>query len=60
MKKYIAPEIEIEDIFSEDIITNSPGLLGIFMVKAPEMANATVESDEEYGAVVNGDVSGLQ
>lgn len=55
MKKYIAPEIEIDDIFSEDIITDSPGLFGI--IKAPGII--TVESDGEYDAVVNGNVNDL-
>ena len=55
MKKYIAPEIEIEDIFSEDIITYSPGILGI--IKAP--GNITAESDGKGGVDVNGDVNDL-
>ena len=55
MKKYIAPKIEIEDIFSEDIITDSPGLFGI--IKAP--GNITIESDGESGLDVNGDVNDI-
>ena len=56
MKKYIAPKIEIEDIFSEDIITLSP--FGI--LKAPgNPSNITVVSDGENGVDINGNVNDL-
>ena len=53
MKKYIAPKIEIEDIFSEDIITLSP--FGI--LKAPGPISA--ENDGKGGLDISGDVNDI-
>lgn len=56
MKKYIVPEIEIEEISSEDIITASAGS-SVNSLKAPGPISA--ENDGKGGLDISGDVNDI-
>ena len=59
MKKYIVPEIEIEEVSSEDIMSSSSGFVAN-VISAPEGCDVKFEIGKDGGADGSANVSGLQ
>ena len=58
MKKYIVPEIEIEEVSSEDIMSISSDSVNV--ISAPEGCDVKFEIGKDGGADGSANVSGLQ